>query len=85
MLTSKLPKEAADQFCYPLCLLKDKSFEDSELPDVWKIKKYPQYTRTEETKLNTTDFRPVYLKCIPCKKKKTEKIVRDVVMKHGLQ
>ena len=73
-------KEAADILSKPLCMLMNKTFEEQQIPTVWKDANVTALYKNKGAKTDPSNYRPVSLTCIPCKL--CEKTVREVLMKH---
>ena len=76
-------KEAADILCKPLCMLMNKTFEEQQIPTVWKDANVTALYKNKGAKTDPSNYRPVSLTCIPCKL--CEKTFREVLtwlMKH---
>ena len=52
-------KEAADILCKPLCMLMNKTFEEQQIPTVWKDTNVTALYKNKGAKTDPSNYRPV--------------------------
>ena len=72
-------KQTKDQLKKPLCILFNKSFQESKLPDCWKKANVTAIFKKGDKKL-PENYRPISLTSVPGKI--MERIIRDEIVQH---
>ena len=76
----RILKETAEIIHEPLYEIFKKSFEEGEIPKIWKDANVSSIYKNKGSKSSATNYRPVSLTCVPCRL--SEKCVRDTILTH---
>lgn len=74
----RILKETADIIYEPMYEIFKKSYEEGEVPKIWKDANVSSIFKNKGSKSSATNYRPVSLTCVPCRL--AEKCVRDTIM-----